>query len=73
MIQLTNMIDISIFCINNCLVEWSLTVLWDTISIYIGPSPRQRGWSGGAIVLGKFPVPGRPKIWITVGQGPMRL
>ena len=29
----------------------------------------QRGWSGGAMVLGKLPVPGRPTIWITVGQG----
>ena len=28
------------------------------------------GWSGGAKVLGKLPVPGRPTIWITVGQGP---
>ena len=28
------------------------------------------GWSGGAIVLGKLLVPGRPTIWITVGQGP---
>ena len=28
------------------------------------------GWSGGAMVLGKLPVPGRPTIWITVGQGP---
>ena len=27
-------------------------------------------WSGGAMVLGKLPVPGRPTIWITVGQGP---
>ena len=31
------------------------------------------GWSGGAMVLGKFPVPGRPTIWITVGQGPTAL
>ena len=31
------------------------------------------GWSGGAIVLGKLPVPGRPTIWITVGQGPIAL
>ena len=31
------------------------------------------GWSGGAIVLGKLPVPGRPTIWITVGQGPTAL
>ena len=22
------------------------------------------GWSGGAMVLGKLPVPGRPTIWI---------
>ena len=28
------------------------------------------GWSGGAMVLGKPPVPGRPTILITVGQGP---
>ena len=27
------------------------------------------GWSGDAKVLGKLPVPGRPTIWITVGQG----
>ena len=31
------------------------------------------GWSGGAKVLGKLPVPGRPTIWITVGQGPIAL
>ena len=29
----------------------------------------QEGWSGGAMVLGKLPVPGRPTILITVGQG----
>ena len=28
------------------------------------------GWSGGAMVLGKLPVPGRPTIRITVEQGP---
>ena len=28
------------------------------------------GWSVGAMVLGKLPVPGRPTVWITVGQGP---
>ena len=32
-----------------------------------------RGWSGGAKVLGKRPVPGRPTIWITAGQGPTAL
>ena len=31
------------------------------------------GWSVGAMVLGKLPVPGRPTIWITVGQGPTAL
>ena len=31
------------------------------------------GWSGGAMVLGKLPVPGRPTIWITVGQWPIAL
>ena len=34
---------------------------------------RLRGWSGGAMVLGKLPVPGRPTILITVGQGPTAL
>ena len=31
------------------------------------------GWLGGAMVLGKLPVPGRPTIWISVGQGPTAL
>ena len=31
------------------------------------------GWSGGAMVLGKLPVPGRPTIWVKVGQGPTTL
>ena len=31
------------------------------------------GWSGGAMALGNLPVPGRPTIWITVGQGPTAL
>ena len=29
------------------------------------------GRSGGAMVLGKLPVPGRPTIWMIVGQGPI--
>ena len=32
-----------------------------------------KGWSGGAMVLGKLPIPGRPTIWITEGQGPSAL
>ena len=31
------------------------------------------GWSGGAKVLGKLPVPGHPTIWSTVGEGPIAL
>ena len=30
-------------------------------------------WSGGAMALGKLPVPGRPTISTTVGQGPVAL
>ena len=37
--------------------------------IYLG----KMGWSGGAIVLGKLPVPERPTILIRVGQGPTAL
>ena len=32
-----------------------------------------RGWSGGAMVVGKLPVPGALLIWIRVGQGPTAL
>ena len=31
------------------------------------------GWSGGAMVLGKLTVQGRPTIWMNVGQGPIAL
>ena len=31
------------------------------------------GWSGGAMALGKLPVPGRPTIWMIVEQGPIAL
>ena len=34
---------------------------------------KRRGRSGGAMVLGKLPVSGRPTIWIIVGQGPIAL
>ena len=34
---------------------------------------KQRGWSGGAMVLGKLPVPGCPTVWMIVGQGPIAL
>ena len=31
------------------------------------------GWSGDAMALGSLPVPGRPTIWLIVGQGPTAL
>ena len=31
------------------------------------------GGSRGAMVLGKLPVPGRPTVWMIVGQGPIAL
>ena len=33
----------------------------------------ERGWSDGAMVLDKLPVPWRPTIRMTVGQGPIVL
>ena len=42
-------------------------------AIYMDYLDHTRGWSGGAMVLGKLPVPGRPTILITVGQGPTAL
>ena len=38
-----------------------------------GDEIKRRGRSGGAMVLGKLPVSGRPTIWIIVGQGPIAL
>ena len=56
------------------MVALGLAALLDSISVYIGPSPREREGGGrGAMVLGKLPVPGRPTILITVGQGPIAL
>ena len=49
-------------------VVWTF-LLSSILSILFLP----RGWSGGAMVLGKLPVPGRSTIWITVGQGPTAL
>ena len=31
------------------------------------------GWLGGAMMLGKLPVPGRPTILISVRQGPVAI
>ena len=40
---------------------------------YKAVTSKSWGWSGGAKVLGNLPVPGRPTILITVGQGPTAL
>ena len=58
---------------------FSIHLLFNTIALYIARTYRVLysfihrlpwGWSGGAMVLGKFLLPGRPTIWITVRQGP---
>ena len=53
--------------------QWyvSMKALRGAVRPYL--SPKFWGWSGGAMVLGKLPVPGRPTIWITVRQGPTAL
>ena len=48
---------------------FSLTFSRSTFSVFA----EIRGWSGGAMVLGNLPVPGRPTNLITVGQGPIAL
>ena len=47
--------------------------IFDMLSIAVLSFKINGGWSGGAMVLGKLPVPGRPTIRITVGQGPTAL
>ena len=49
--------------------EASLAALLHNFTIL----PLEKGRSGGAKVLGKLPVPGRPTILIIVGQGPTAL
>ena len=56
-----------------CVVTWACFPADETKSAVVTVNLSHRkcwGWSGGAMALGKLPVPGRPTIWITVGQGP---
>ena len=46
---------------------------WLVRFVFKPPISVCRGCSGGAMVLGKLPVPGRPTIWLIVGQGPIVL
>ena len=40
---------------------------------YLTTTTLRSGRSGGAMALGNLPVPGRPTIWMIVGQGPTAL
>ena len=46
---------------------------WTELGQFLNCPFYSKGWSGGAMVLGKLPVLERPTIWITVGQGPTAL
>ena len=53
--------------------EYVNIILSTNPTTFILTSLVSEGWSVGAMVLGKLPVPGRPTISITVGQGPTAL
>ena len=55
-----------IYMINASLIIGLVCIIQKTLH-------KNAGWSGGAMVLSKLPVPGRPTILITVGQGPIAL
>ena len=44
------------------LFEYVIVTYELIIFVQLGAFDRGRGWSGGAMVLGKLPVPGRPTI-----------
>ena len=50
-----------------------LLQFWCRKLVYVFLSAGEGVWSGGAMVLGKLPVAGRPAIRITIGQGPTTL
>ena len=66
---LVNLLAVDIFLIREYL---TICELYD-INIINLVLYHHRGWSGGAMVLGKLPVPGRPTVWMIVGQGPIAL
>ena len=41
--------------------------------VWMTSVPPPTRWLGGAMVMGKLPVPGRPTIWMIVGQKPIAL
>ena len=54
-------------------IQFHVIISWKVKTSICPFTNGQGGWSGGAKVLGKLPVPGRPAILITVGQGPIAL
>ena len=60
-------------CCNKRLSLFSESSFILTEGFYIYSYINLPGWSGGGMVLGKLPVPGRPTILIIVGQGPIAL
>ena len=64
----TNFVQIKVPGSLGWLVGWLVVLgLNDPLRQYFGlyqVVSQREGWSGGAMVLGKFPVPGRPTIWI---------
>ena len=55
-------------------MTYQLWDVWDKLqSNFTGSNTFGMGWSDDAMVLGKLTVPGRPIIWITVGQGSISL
>ena len=49
--------------------EGIIVGLFSNNVLYCGSKTVSRGWSGGAMVLGKLPVPGRPTNLDQRGQG----
>ena len=66
--------NVILTCVNFCLFQLMMQLI-DTESTLKEKNLllKERGWSSGAMVLGKLPVPGRTTIWIIVGQGPIAL
>ena len=68
-----NIVDTSLFIFTKEVNKNVLQCLIGTSPDACSSTQKSRGWSGGAMVLGKLSVPGRPTIGITVGQGPTAL
>ena len=64
---------LSICRILNLIFKMGIGLTCKAKKLFLRDLHNYRGWSGGTMVLGKLPVPGRPTIWITVGQGPTAL